>query len=71
VKRLVEREMVFMHYVDIACVTMFGKVTRKDIVDGRYYVEICAYGKFLFTKGQFETFNICDDIPDYLQGRCS
>ncbi|WP_369292928.1 DUF1372 family protein [Staphylococcus nepalensis] len=30
-----------------------------------------AYGKFLVTKGQFETINIGDDIPDYLQGRGS
>lgn len=71
VKRLEEREMVIIHKVDNQGVTMVGKVTRKDIVDGRYYVEIGAYGKFLVTKGQFETINIGDDIPDYLQGRGS
>lgn len=71
VKRLEEREMVIIHKVDNASVTMVGKVTRKDIIDGRYYVEIGAYGKFLVTKGQFETINIGDDIPDYLQGRGS
>ncbi|HEL2676729.1 TPA: DUF1372 family protein [Streptococcus suis] len=71
VKRLEEREMVIIHKVDNAGVTMVGKVTRKDIIDGRYYVEIGAYGKFLVTKGQFETINIGDDIPDYLQGRSS
>ncbi|HEL2508976.1 TPA: DUF1372 family protein [Streptococcus suis] len=71
VKRLEEREMVIIHKVDNAGVTMVGKVTRKDIIDGRYYVEIGAYGKFLVTKGQFETINIGDDIPDYLQGRGS
>ncbi|HEM4354931.1 TPA: DUF1372 family protein [Streptococcus suis] len=71
VKRLEEREMVIIHKVDNAGMTMVGKVTRKDIIDGRYYVEIGAYGKFLVTKGQFETINIGDDIPDYLQGRGS
>ncbi|HEL1862025.1 TPA: DUF1372 family protein [Streptococcus suis] len=71
VKRLEEREMVIIHKVDNAGVTMVGKVTRKDIIDGRYYVEIGAYGKFLVTKGQFETINIGDNIPDYLQGRGS
>lgn len=71
VKRLEEREMVIIHKVDNAGVTMVGKVTRKDIIEGRYYVEIGAYGKFLVTKGQFETINIGDDIPDYLQGRGS
>ncbi|HEM3350837.1 TPA: DUF1372 family protein, partial [Streptococcus suis] len=34
VKRLEEREMVIIHKVDNAGVTMVGKVTRKDIVDG-------------------------------------
>lgn len=69
VKRLEEREMVIIHKVDNAGVTMVGKVTRKDIIDGRYYVEIGAYGKFLVTKGQFEMIEIGDDIPDYLHGR--
>ena len=71
VKRLEERETVIIHKVDNAGVTMVGKVTRKDIVDGRYYVEIGAYGKCLVTKSQFETIKIGEDIPDYLQGRGS
>lgn len=71
VKRLEERETVIIHKVDNAGVTMVGKVTGKNIIDGRYYVEIGAYGKFLVTKGQFEMIKIGDDIPDYLQGRGS
>ncbi|HFI0698673.1 TPA: DUF1372 family protein [Streptococcus suis] len=65
------KQPIIIYQVDNAGVTMVGKVTRKDIVDGRYYVEIGAYGKFLVTKSQFETIKIGDDIPDYLQGRGS
>lgn len=71
VKRLEERETVIIHKVDNAGVTMVGKVTGKDIIDGRYYVEVGAYGKFLVTREQYESINIGDDIPDYLQGRGS
>ncbi|HEL2423430.1 TPA: DUF1372 family protein [Streptococcus suis] len=69
VKRLEEREMVIIHKVDNAGVTMVGKVTGKDIIDGRYYVEIGAYGKFLVTKEQYEAIKVGDPIPDYLKGR--
>ncbi|HEL2390145.1 TPA: DUF1372 family protein [Streptococcus suis] len=66
-----ERQPVIIYTVDNTGTEMFGRVTSKDVVDGRYYVEIGAYGKFLVTKGQFEMINIGDDIPDYLQGRGS
>ncbi|HEL2423510.1 TPA: DUF1372 family protein [Streptococcus suis] len=69
VKRLEEREMVIIHKVDNAGVPMVGKITRKDIVDGRYYVEIGAYGKFLVTKEQYEAIRVGDPIPDFLKGR--
>ncbi|NQM51600.1 DUF1372 family protein [Streptococcus suis] len=67
----IEQPKIIVYQVDNAGVTMVGKVTGKDIIDGRYYVEIGAYGKFLVTKGQFETINIGDDIPGYLKGRGS
>ncbi|HFI0106428.1 TPA: DUF1372 family protein [Streptococcus suis] len=69
VKRLEERETVIIHKVDNAGVTMVGKVTGKDIIDGRYYVEIGAYGKFLVTQEQYESLKVGDPIPDYLKGR--
>ncbi|MFH6616125.1 DUF1372 family protein [Streptococcus suis] len=69
VKRLEERETVIIHKVDNAGVTMVGKVTGKDIVDGRYYAEIGAHGKFLVTKEQYEAIKVGDPIPDFLKGR--
>lgn len=65
---LESREPVIIYQVDNAGTEMFGKVTAKDVVDSHYYVEAKPYGKFLVTKGQFETIKIGDDIPDYLQG---
>ncbi|HHT7813554.1 TPA: DUF1372 family protein [Streptococcus suis] len=64
------KQPIIIYQVDNAGAE-FGKVTDKDVLDGRYYVEIGAYGKFLVTKGQFEMIKIGDDIPDYLQGRGS
>ncbi|HEM5295753.1 TPA: DUF1372 family protein [Streptococcus suis] len=69
VKRLEERETVIIHKVDNAGVTMVGKVTGKDIIDGRYYVEIGAYGKFLVTGEQFHEIEIGQDMPEWLKGR--
>ncbi|WP_099809895.1 DUF1372 family protein [Streptococcus suis] len=71
VKRLEERETVIIHKVDNAGVTMVGKVTGKDIIDGRYYVEIGAYGKFLVTKEQYEAIKVGAPIPEYLKRRGS
>ncbi|HFI0339945.1 TPA: DUF1372 family protein, partial [Streptococcus suis] len=63
-----EAQPIIIYQVDNAGVALVGKVTGKDIIDGRYYVEIGAYGKFLVTKSQFETIKIGDDIPEYLKG---
>lgn len=71
VKRLEEREMVIIHKVDNAGVTMVGKVAAKDVVDGHYYVEVKPYGKFLVTKDQYESIKVGDPIPDHLKKRGS
>ncbi|HEM3652322.1 TPA: DUF1372 family protein [Streptococcus suis] len=69
VKRLEERETVIIHKVDNAGVTMIGKVTDKEIIEGRYTVTAEAYGKFLVTKEQYESLKVGDPIPEYLKGR--
>ncbi|QWS31633.1 DUF1372 family protein [Streptococcus suis] len=69
VKRLEEREMVITHKVDSAGVEMFGQITDKEIIEGRYTVTAHAYGKFLVTKEQYEAIKVGDPIPDYLKGR--
>lgn len=71
VEQLEARKPVIIYQVDNAGVTMVGKVTGKDIIDGRYYVEIGAYGKFLVTRKQYEAIKVGDPIPDYLKKRGS
>ncbi|HEP1570238.1 TPA: DUF1372 family protein [Streptococcus suis] len=71
VKRLGERETVIIHKVDNAGAEMIGKVTNKDVIDGRYYVEVGPYGKFLVTREQYDEINVGDEMPEYLKKRGS
>ncbi|WP_369351186.1 DUF1372 family protein [Streptococcus hillyeri] len=58
-----------VYQVDNAGAAMFGKITDKEIIDGRYTVTTGAYGKFLVTKEQYEAIKVGDPIPDYLKKR--
>ena len=61
-------EMVLIHKADNA-VELHGKVTGKSMVGKLYTLDCGAYGKFLVTKGQYESLKVGDDIPSYLKGR--
>ena len=71
IMKLEEREMVIIHKVDSAGVEMFGQITDKEIIEGRYTVTAEAYGKFLVTKEQYEAIKVGDPIPEYLKKRGS
>ncbi|MGT2829584.1 DUF1372 family protein [Streptococcus hillyeri] len=58
-----------VYQADNAGGAMFGKITDKEIIEGRYTVEAGAYGKFLVTKEQYESLHVGDPIPDYLKKR--
>lgn len=62
---------MIVYHVDNAGVEMFGKITDKEIIEGRYTVTAEAYGKFLVTKEQYEAVKVGDPIPDYLKKRGS
>ena len=47
---------------------MHGRITGKEVIDGRYTVTAGAYGKFLVTKEQYDSLAVGDEIPDYLRG---
>ena len=64
-----EQQPVIIYQVDNAGIEMFGKVTAKDVVDGRYYVEVKPYGKFLVTREQYEEIEIGQEMPEFLKGR--
>lgn len=71
VEQLEARKLITIHRVDNAGGSMdvLGKITNKEVIDGRHTVTVGAYGKFLVTKEQYESLNIGDEIPDYLRGR--
>ena len=66
-----EQQPVIVYQVDSAGVEMFGKITDKEIIEGRYTVTAEAYGKFLVTKEQYEAVKVGDPIPEFLKGRGS
>ncbi|HEM3544418.1 TPA: DUF1372 family protein [Streptococcus suis] len=69
IRELESREPIIIYQVDNAGTEMIGKVTDKDVVDGRYYVEVSPYGKFLVTEEQYNEIEIGQDMPEYLKGR--
>ncbi|HEM4162304.1 DUF1372 family protein [Streptococcus suis] len=66
-----EQQPVIVYQVDSTGVEMFGKITDKEIIEGRYTVTAHAYGKFLVTKEQYEAIKVGDPIPEYLKKRGS
>ncbi|HFU4459264.1 TPA: DUF1372 family protein [Streptococcus suis] len=69
IAELESREPVIIYRVDNAGTEMIGKVTDKGVIDGRHYVEVGPYGKFLVTRGQYDEIEIGQDMPEYLKGR--
>ena len=68
VEQLEARKLITIHRADNAGAEMHGRITDKEIIEGRYTVTAGAYGKFLVTKEQYESLNVGDEIPDYLKG---
>ena len=61
------KQPIIIYQVDNAGGLMIGKITDKEIIEGRYTVTAGAYGKFLVTKQQYDSLAVGDDIPDYLK----
>ena len=66
VEQLEARKLITIHRADNAGAEMHGRITDKEVIDGRYTVTAGPYGKFLVTKKQYESLNVGDEIPDYL-----
>lgn len=64
-----QRPKIIIHAVDSAGGELVGKITDKEIIEGRYTLTVGAYGKFLVTKEQYEAIKVGDPIPEYLKGR--
>ncbi|RSJ59158.1 hypothetical protein D8811_00910 [Streptococcus gordonii] len=63
------KQPIIIYQVNNAGAEMHGRITDKEIIDGRYTVTAGAYGKFLVTEKQYNQLGIGDEIPDYLKGR--
>lgn len=64
-----QRPKIVLHVVDNTGGELVGKITDKEIIEGRYTLTVGAYGKFLVTKEQYEAIKVGDPIPEYLKGR--
>ena len=64
-----QRPKIIIHAVDSAGGSIVGKVTDKEIIEGRYTITIGAYGKFLVTKERYESVAVGDDVPGFLKNR--
>lgn len=65
------KQPIIIYQVDNAGGLMLGKVTDKEIIEGRYTVTAHGYGKFLVTKEQYDSLSVGDEIPDFLKKRGS
>ena len=63
------KQPIIIYQVDNAGGLMIGKITDKEIIEGRYTVTAEAYGKFLVTKEQYKAIKVGDPIPEYLKER--
>lgn len=68
VEQLEARKLITIHRADNAGAEMHGRITDKEIIEGRYTVTAGYYGKFLVTEEQYDSLQIGDEIPDYLRG---
>lgn len=71
IKRLENQPKTIIYKVDNAggIIDQAGKISAKNILEGRYTVTIKGYGNFLVTKKQYDSLKVGDPIPDYLKIR--
>ena len=71
IKRLENQPKTIIYKVDNAggIIDQAGKISAKNVLEGRYTVTINGYGNFLVTKEQYDSLKVGDPIPDYLKIR--
>lgn len=71
IKRLENQPKTIIYKVDNAggIIDQAGKISTKNVLEGRYTVTIKGYGIFLVTKEQYDSLKVGDPIPDYLKIR--
>lgn len=61
------KQPIIIYKVDNAGTGIYGKISDKEIIEGRYTVTVLSYGRFLVTKEQYESIRVGDDMPEYLK----
>lgn len=71
IKRLENQPKTIIYKVDNAggIIDQAGKISAKNVLEGRYTVTINGYGNFLVNKEQYNSLKVGDPIPDYLKIR--
>ena len=71
IKRLENQPKTIIYKLDNAggIIDQAGKISAKNVLEGRYTVTIKCYGNFLVTKEQYDSLKVGDPIPDYLKIR--
>lgn len=71
IKRLENQPKTIIYKLDNAggVIDQTGKISTKNVLEGRYTVTIKGYGDFLVTKEQYDSLKVGDPIPDYLKIR--
>ena len=67
IKNLEQKRPIIVYKADNQGAEIDGKITDKEIIEGRYTVTVDAYGRFLVTKAQYESLAVGDEIPDFLK----
>ena len=67
IAELEEKRPIIVYKADNQGGEIDGKITNKEIIEGRYTVTVDAYGRFLVTKAQYESLAVGDEIPDFLK----
>ena len=70
IKRLENQPKTIIYKVDNAggVIDQVGKISAKNVLEGRYTVTINGYGNFLINKEQYDSLKVGDQIPEYLKG---
>lgn len=70
IERLENQPKTIIYKVDNAggIIDRAGKISAKNVLEGRYTVTINGYGNFLVTKEQYDSLKIGDQMPEYLKG---
>lgn len=70
IERLKNQPKTIIYKVDNAggIIDQTGKISAKNVLEGRYTVTVNGYGNFLVTKEQYDSLRIGDQMPEYLKG---